>query len=51
MVPVVRPVVAGDVPALAAMLVRSFADDPVANFMFAGDRRLFWQGPSIGVTS
>jgi GNAT superfamily N-acetyltransferase len=38
-VPVVRPVVAGDVPALAAMLVRSFVDDPVANFMFAGDRR------------
>jgi GNAT superfamily N-acetyltransferase len=24
---------------LAAMLVRAFADDPVANFMFAGDRR------------
>ncbi|HZM56996.1 MAG TPA: GNAT family N-acetyltransferase [Acidimicrobiales bacterium] len=38
-VPVVRPVGAGDVPALADMLVRSFADDPVANFMFAGDRR------------
>ncbi len=29
----------GDVPALAAMLVQSFADDPVANFMFAGSRR------------
>ena len=26
-------------PSLAAMLVRAFADDPVANFMFAGDRR------------
>ncbi|HEV3133034.1 MAG TPA: hypothetical protein VGY51_13830, partial [Acidimicrobiales bacterium] len=37
--PTVRPVVASDVPALAAMLVRSFADDPVANFMFAGERR------------
>lgn len=34
-----RPVVAADVPALADMLVRSFADDPVANFMFAGERR------------
>jgi GNAT superfamily N-acetyltransferase len=32
-------VVASDVPALADMLVRSFADDPVANFMFAGERR------------
>jgi GNAT superfamily N-acetyltransferase len=31
--------VAADVPALADMLVRAFADDPVANFMFAGDRR------------
>lgn len=30
---------AADVPALAHMLVRAFADDPVANFMFAGDRR------------
>jgi ribosomal protein S18 acetylase RimI-like enzyme len=28
-----------DVPALADMLVRAFADDPVANFMFAGERR------------
>ena len=28
-----------DVPRLSAMLVRSFADDPVANFMFAGPRR------------
>jgi GNAT superfamily N-acetyltransferase len=28
-----------DVPAVAAMLVRAFDDDPVANFMFAGDRR------------
>jgi ribosomal protein S18 acetylase RimI-like enzyme len=37
--PTVRPVVASDVPALAGMLVRSFADDPVANFMFAGERR------------
>jgi ribosomal protein S18 acetylase RimI-like enzyme len=35
----VRPVVASDVPALADMLTRSFADDPVANFMFAGERR------------
>ena len=30
---------AADVPAIADLLVRSFADDPVANFMFAGDRR------------
>jgi GNAT superfamily N-acetyltransferase len=28
-----------DVARLSAMLVRSFADDPVANFMFAGSRR------------
>jgi GNAT superfamily N-acetyltransferase len=31
--------VAADIPALAAMLVRAFDDDPVANFMFAGARR------------
>jgi ribosomal protein S18 acetylase RimI-like enzyme len=37
--PVVRRVVREDLPALADMLVRSFDDDPVANFMFAGDRR------------
>jgi GNAT superfamily N-acetyltransferase len=37
--PAVRRVVAADIPALTEMLVRSFADDPVANFMFAGDRR------------
>jgi ribosomal protein S18 acetylase RimI-like enzyme len=37
--PTVRPVAAADVPALADMLVRSFDDDPVANFMFAGRRR------------
>ena len=34
-----RPAVAADVPPLVAMLVRAFEDDPVANFMFAGDRR------------
>lgn len=34
-----RPVVAAEVPRVADMLVRSFADDPVANFMFAGERR------------
>jgi GNAT superfamily N-acetyltransferase len=34
--PTVRPATAADVPALADMLVRAFADDPVANFMFAG---------------
>ncbi len=28
-----------DIPALTAMLVRAFDDDPVANFMFAGDGR------------
>jgi GNAT superfamily N-acetyltransferase len=38
-VPAVRRVVSADIPTLAAMLVRSFDDDPVANFMFAGDRR------------
>jgi ribosomal protein S18 acetylase RimI-like enzyme len=35
----VRPVVVSDIPAAADMLVRSFADDPVANFMFAGETR------------
>jgi len=35
----VRQAVAGDIPALTAMLVRAFADDPVANYMFSGDRR------------
>ncbi len=30
---------ASDVPALADMLTRSFDDDPVANFMFVGERR------------
>ncbi len=34
-----RPVVAADTPVLVDMLVRSFDDDPVSNFMFAGDRR------------
>lgn len=37
--PVVRPVTGSDIPGLADMLVRSFDDDPVANFMFGGDRR------------
>jgi GNAT superfamily N-acetyltransferase len=37
--PEVRRVVAADVPALTDMLVRSFADDPVASFMFPGERR------------
>jgi GNAT superfamily N-acetyltransferase len=37
--PRVRPVTASDVPAVVQMLVRAFADDPVSNFMFAGDRR------------
>jgi GNAT superfamily N-acetyltransferase len=35
----VRPVRRADVPTLTERLVRAFADDPVANFMFAGDRR------------
>lgn len=35
----VRPVTAADVPALSAMLGRAFDDDPVANFMFVGERR------------
>ena len=34
-----RPVRQSDVPDLVDLLVRAFADDPVANFMFAGDRR------------
>ncbi len=34
-----RPVRRADVPTLTERLVRAFADDPVANFMFAGDRR------------
>ncbi len=34
-----RLAVAADVPRLADMLVRAFDDDPVASFMFAGDRR------------
>lgn len=37
--PTIQLAVAADVPALTAMLVRAFDDDPVANFMFAGDRR------------
>ncbi len=35
----VRKVVSSDVPDVVAMLVRAFADDPIANFMFAGSRR------------
>ena len=35
----VRPVVASDVAVLCDVLVRSFDDDPVSNFMFGGDRR------------
>jgi GNAT superfamily N-acetyltransferase len=37
--PSVRLLTAADVPSAADMLVRAFDDDPVANFMFAGDRR------------
>lgn len=37
--PQLRPVTLSDVPAVTTMLVRSFDDDPVANFMFAGERR------------
>ena len=37
--PKVRTAVAADVPALTAMLVRAFDDDPVSNFMFAGAKR------------
>jgi ribosomal protein S18 acetylase RimI-like enzyme len=37
--PTIRPARASDVPALTQMLVRAFDDDPVSNFMFAGDRR------------
>jgi GNAT superfamily N-acetyltransferase len=35
----VRTVRPDDVPAVTDGLVRAFADDPVANFMFAGERR------------
>jgi GNAT superfamily N-acetyltransferase len=37
--PSVRPLNASDVPTVTERLVRAFADDPVANFMFAGERR------------
>ena len=37
--PLVRPATSSDVPAIVDMLVRAFADDPVATFMFAGARR------------
>jgi ribosomal protein S18 acetylase RimI-like enzyme len=37
--PNVRAVVSSDIPALVQMLVRAFDDDPVSNFMFAGQRR------------
>ncbi|MGA3149187.1 MAG: GNAT family N-acetyltransferase [Acidimicrobiales bacterium] len=37
--PAVRGAVVADIPSLVSILVRAFADDPVANFMFAGDRR------------
>jgi GNAT superfamily N-acetyltransferase len=37
--PSVRRVQPADVPVLTEGLVRAFADDPVANFMFAGERR------------
>jgi ribosomal protein S18 acetylase RimI-like enzyme len=34
-----RPMTGAEVPAAAAMLVRAFDDDPMANFIFAGDLR------------
>lgn len=37
--PMVRQATTSDAPAITEMLVRAFDDDPVANFMFAGDRR------------
>jgi GNAT superfamily N-acetyltransferase len=37
--PKVRVATASDIPAVVEMLVRAFDDDPVSNFMFAGDRR------------
>lgn len=37
--PKARPATASDAPALVEMLVRAFDDDPVANFMFAGQQR------------
>lgn len=41
-IPQVRPATAADGPALVELLVRAFDDDPVANFMFAGQRRRRW---------
>ncbi|MGO9558699.1 MAG: GNAT family N-acetyltransferase [Acidimicrobiales bacterium] len=38
-IPTVRPATSADGQALTGMLVRAFADDPVANFFFAGRRR------------
>lgn len=37
--PIVRPATAADETAIVEMLVRAFDDDPVSNFMFAGQRR------------
>ncbi|MHB1712057.1 MAG: GNAT family N-acetyltransferase, partial [Acidimicrobiales bacterium] len=37
--PVVKRVVASDVPAVVDLLVRAFDDDPLSNFVFSGDRR------------
>jgi ribosomal protein S18 acetylase RimI-like enzyme len=37
--PRVRPATVSDLPAITDMLVRAFDDDPVSNFMFAGQRR------------
>jgi ribosomal protein S18 acetylase RimI-like enzyme len=37
--PRVRPATTADVVAVTKMLVRAFDDDPVSNFMFAGQRR------------
>jgi len=37
--PSVRPVTGGDVSRVVDVLVRSFDDDPVSNFIFSGDRR------------
>jgi GNAT superfamily N-acetyltransferase len=37
--PTIRQAVSSDVAAITSMLARAFDDDPVANFMFAGQRR------------
>lgn len=37
--PAVKKLLTSELPAAAAMLTRAFKDDPIANFMFSGERR------------